>query len=173
MTFLAHTVLPGAIAAFAVSRVRSNRTFWAVVIACAVLGSLPDTLDFVLALVGLVPRWSLYGWFHHNWPVALWWVVPITLHIVMDIPLHQFPGFNWWGSYWWAEVATWALALLFVYFAWRERSETKARGEVPADPPPLTIPEIYGVASDHYARTRNGKPGAKKPRPPRMYRKGK
>jgi hypothetical protein len=76
-----------------------------------VMGTAPDTFDWIVAALGIRPRWELYVYFHHDAP--WWWLYqpPFFLHVVIvDPPFHIFPGWDWWST-------MWSVELLWVFFA--------------------------------------------------------
>jgi hypothetical protein len=122
-TFLAHGAVAGATVALsgALGEVRPRWNIAASLLAF-VAGTIPDTLDWVLAITGHIQRWELYSWFHHSWlSVSAWYKVllwPITAHVIMDFPFHKVPGENWWPRLWYLEVGMWLYAALCIYMAW-------------------------------------------------------
>lgn len=108
MTFLAHSAL-GAATAGLVSKVVTGDPTPGVAIG-GILGGLPDTLDWLLATLGITERWSIYVVMHHPKP-WLWWIelvlFPMGLHTYLDTFVHTSPGVNWWSSKWYWEVGMW------------------------------------------------------------------
>lgn len=89
----------------------------------ATLGSLPDTLDWLLALLGLAQRWEVYMWFHAGPGTLLTgWMPPIFMHLWLDSYIHTRPNYNWWPDFWWLEIACWIVTLPILYYLWREES---------------------------------------------------
>ena len=108
ITFVAHSLLGAGVTGL-VTKVAFGDPTPGIVVG-AVLGGLPDTLDWLLATLGLTERWSIYVVMHHPKP-WLWWIelilFPIGLHCWLDTFVHKVPGGNWWGEYWWAEIGMW------------------------------------------------------------------
>jgi hypothetical protein len=84
-------------------------------IAGFVLGTAPDTVDWLSAMIGLSERWSVYGWFHgkKRWYVMI--LPPVWLHIGMDTIIHTTPGYNWWPEFWYLEVEMWLVSALVLW----------------------------------------------------------
>lgn len=123
MTFLAHSALGmGVLMGLVrwINPLTQKTTLWAWGAIGLVLGGLPDTLDWVLAQFHVIGRWSLYGWFHHDYPLWLAFVFPTSLHILTDTWIHLFPGYNWWPEYWYLEVGMWLLAGVLIALALRK-----------------------------------------------------
>jgi hypothetical protein len=120
-SFVAHGLV-GAVATaipyvYIFPKSRSKVVFWALAQYGFVVGSCADTWDALLAWMGLIPRWSLYHWFHHDMPSWLYVIFyQIWLHVgVVDPPFHVAP--NWWPRMWQYEVLLWVvpIALLGIY----------------------------------------------------------
>ena len=78
-----------------------------------VVGSWPDTGDWLAAQVGLYPRWTLYNLYHHHAP--WYWLIqpPFFMHVkVTDPPFHILPGWDWWPTMWSVAVLWWLFRLL-------------------------------------------------------------
>jgi hypothetical protein len=84
-------------------------------------GILADGLDWLVAVLGIRPRWELYHFFHHDAP---WWILinpPIFLHVkVTDPPFHIFPAWDWWSTMWSLEVLWVLFALSLLRYSYRE-----------------------------------------------------
>jgi hypothetical protein len=88
----------------------------------ALLGSLPDTLDWLLAVLGFVPRWEVYSWFHHSIPTWAEIVVfPVGLHVWSDRLVHLYPGYAWWPDFWYMEIGMWIVSGIVLSIAWRKK----------------------------------------------------
>jgi hypothetical protein len=84
-----------------------------------VVGSWPDTGDWLAAQLGLYPRWTLYNYYHHHAP--WYWLIqpPFFMHVkVTDPPFHLVPGENWWPTMWSVEVLWWLFALWLLWYAY-------------------------------------------------------
>lgn len=121
MTFLAHGFVGAASADLLRSWGGRSRS-WIWVVSGWILGTLPDSLDWILAVLGIFPRWYLYGLFHHDWlGWATAWISPIGLHMALDLIVHRGPsGTNWWPEFWWAEALAWILPLSWLL--WEHRA---------------------------------------------------
>jgi hypothetical protein len=86
-----------------------------------IVGSAPDTFDWIAAQLGLAPRWEWYTIFHHNAP--WYWLIqpPIFMHVaVTDPPFHIISGWSWWPVMWSVEVLWVLFATALLYYAYRK-----------------------------------------------------
>ena len=84
-----------------------------------VVGSWPDTGDWLAAQLGLYPRWTLYNIYHHHAP--WYWLIqpPFFMHVkVTDPPFHIRPNWNWWPTMWSVEVLWWLFAFWLLWYAY-------------------------------------------------------
>lgn len=125
MTFVAHAALGAGILGM-FSRLFGRPRPWVrnvLVVFGAVLGMLPDALDAVLALLGLIERWSLYDVFHHHCPDWLLALPPVWLHLGTDRLIHLFPGYNWWPDFWYLEIGMWLVAFVLLRVLYEKELE--------------------------------------------------
>jgi hypothetical protein len=56
----------------------------------AILGSAPDTFDWIGAKLGLFPRWWLYNILHHTTPAIIFELLLIApgIHVLFDFLVH-------------------------------------------------------------------------------------
>ena len=84
-----------------------------------IVGTLPDTADWIASKLFGKQRWVLYEWMHTGDLVWLGFLLPpILWHQLLDIPFHQRPGEAWWPRLWWLEVVSFLAslnALLFIF----------------------------------------------------------
>jgi len=120
VTFPAHMIVGGSLCGTLLRTESLKTRVWAY-ISGAILGGLPDTLDWLLAFFGLTLRWSVYDWFHHlvPWFIQLM-LFPMGLHIQLDKIVHRFPGYNWWPEFWYLEVGMWLVGGLLTWFTFKE-----------------------------------------------------
>lgn len=117
-SFIAHGLMGAAVTTAYSSTCLSRKTkqnfFWAGGVGFF-LGILPDVLDWVLAILGLIPRWSLYTWFHHAMPTWMGiLILPMGLHVWIDKLFHKYPGYNWWPDLWYLEAGAWVISVLLL-----------------------------------------------------------
>lgn len=99
------------------TRSRALRSLIWVAALSFVIGTLPDTVDWVAAVLGLAPRWELYVILHHGPPWILLLLPPYVLHLVVDVPFHAAGG-NWWPVLWWGEVLMWVVGVGLLILAY-------------------------------------------------------
>ena len=118
-TFAAHTALgAGVCAAPAHLLGAPTEAVVALTVYGAVLGSLPDTFDWVMAKLGLAQRWFWYVKLHHDPP---WWLMiqpPFALHLWTDEWFHDpmKPGWDWWPERGWLEILIWVVSGLLLWY---------------------------------------------------------
>jgi hypothetical protein len=108
MTFVTHGYA-GAVAYIGICRLAGVDGGWVAPTAGGILGSAPDTLDWILARgrewpkwlgfiersrfnrIGLIDRWSLYVWWHHSTAALLISLILIApgIHILVDRLIHS------------------------------------------------------------------------------------
>jgi hypothetical protein len=138
-TFVAHGLLGGAVAALGALlawivprgwklRELSARAFWILAVYGFVVGTLPDSADWIAAVLGILPRWELYVILHHSPPTWLAVQPPFALHLWLDTFFHDplKPGWDWWRELWWLEVSTWIVSLGILFLTWRRTQSDKA-----------------------------------------------
>jgi|GEM_PF-2795491 hypothetical protein len=90
-----------------------------------VLGSAPDTFDWVAATIFNADRWVLYSQFHDGIYTTVCAIVyPCGLHLLADKPFHRIPGYDWWNDLWWLEIGLGLCGLALTWWAVRKRSRT-------------------------------------------------
>jgi len=88
-----------------------------------VLGTVPDTFDWINATVFGGVRWQLYTYFHRD--ADWWWLVqpPVFMHVkVTDPPFHIISGWNWWPTLAWLEISWAMVAIALLWYAYRPTS---------------------------------------------------
>lgn len=117
MTFVAHGLV-GAASLLAIKNLRGSERVLPWLLAGFALGTVPDSLDWIFALFGILPRWELYSLFHGGWlGIATAWITPIGLHLALDLIVHSGPpGWNWWPTFWWAEILCWLIPIAYIAF---------------------------------------------------------
>jgi len=119
-TFVTHGLVgaAGTALVFMHGHVPPEQSVGAVILG-GIVGTLPDTADWVASVVFKKPRWVLYSRMHSGDLVWLgFFFPPILWHVLLDIPFHRTPGENWWPRLWWLEVgaALASLATLYLVF---------------------------------------------------------
>lgn len=89
MTFPTHAYV-GAVAYHALSRAIGLEAGWAAPTLGAVLGSAPDTVDWIGAKLGFWPRWWMYSILHKWKPAVIVEAILVApgLHILFDLLSH-------------------------------------------------------------------------------------
>jgi hypothetical protein len=114
VTFTAHAAVGGGLTALLTRILGGDPTVGLVV--GAVLGSAPDTVDWIAWKLGWCDRWSLYVLMHHEVHKAILIVLfPMGLHVWLDSYIHKVPGGNWWPKYWWTEVLMWVVGGILIW----------------------------------------------------------
>ena len=91
MTFITHGLAGAALMLALFNPTPLSGTFWALLIYGLIAGSAPDTLDWFMAELKLVPRYSsIYGWWHHSGLALLISVILIAPlpHVLGDKFIH-------------------------------------------------------------------------------------
>lgn len=90
MTFVSHGYA-GAVAYVGICQLTGVDGGWVAPVAGAVLGSGPDTFDWVLAKLGIIERWKLYVWWHHSTAALVLSLILVApaIHILIDRLIHS------------------------------------------------------------------------------------
>jgi hypothetical protein len=90
MTFLSHGYA-GAVAYVGICQLAGIDGTWIAPAAGAVLGSAPDTFDWVLSKLGITERWKLYVWWHHSTAALILSLILVApaIHILIDRLIHS------------------------------------------------------------------------------------
>jgi len=85
-----------------------------------VMGTWPDTWDWISAQMGKTERWYLYGIYHNHPPWYLIIQPPFFLHWAIDKAFHDpsKPGWNWWPQLGWLEITMWYLGAILLWLAY-------------------------------------------------------
>ena len=105
-TFIAHGLIGAASVAVPARLLRAPAWLTRILAGLGfILGSAPDTFDWIAAAVFHAQRWVLYGQFHDGIYTKLCaFVYPCGLHLLADTPFHSKPNYDWWADLWWLEV---------------------------------------------------------------------
>jgi hypothetical protein len=88
----------------------------------AVMGSLPDTLSWLLAKrLGGPTEAEWKDVLHNHAPWFLKWQPPYLLHILMDKLFHKAedPNWRWWAERGYLEISMWYVSGVLLWMAFR------------------------------------------------------
>lgn len=94
----------------------SDEGIFALAVTGFVVGTFPDSLDWLFHVFLGTKRWKVYLWWHNTemWnqrPFLALLFLGAWLHAETDIPFHPRPGYNWWAELGWFDITLLVMAL--------------------------------------------------------------